>query len=321
MKETKPFLLIVVSIFLLISVGLLSATIYLYFKRPAENNSAAKAKNSSPATLLNNTRDSLQQIYSAAIRELDTSFTAIPAGNADTSFTPGQSPDSLNNKKGNTAAAFDKLRNEINTILQDKSPDADLELAKMKIGELQSLVGFLKNKNTEITKENERLYALLRQLAGDGKTSGYAAPRNNGAENIPASKSPADAGLRVDNIQLSAIASNDFIEKETTNAEETDKLVGSFTVKNGGGQNTVSEVMVVILQPDGKVLQNSNWETGIFYTKEGKQIYSNKLRFDNNGETKKLNFSLQAEKYLPGKYTVEVYHNGLMIGKTTKTLS
>lgn len=321
MKETKPFLLVIVSIFLLISVGLLSAAIYLYYKKPADLSIVTMIKNPPVAISINSTRDSLEKIYSAAVKDLDTSFTATPTKYTDTLNAHPQYPDSLNNNTANTSAAFDKLRNEINTILQDKSPSADLELAKMKIGELQALVGLLKNKNTEITKENERLYALLKQLAAVGKTTDNTA-RSTSVENNSISKPPTDAALRVDNIQLSAISGNDFTEKETTMAEETDKLVGSFMVKNGGAQNTILEVMVVVLQPNGKVLQNSNWETGIFYTKSGKQIYSNKLRFDNNGgETKKLNFSLQADKYLPGKYTVEVYHNGLMIGKTTKILS
>lgn len=79
--------------------------------------------------------------------------------------------------------------------------------------------------------------------------------------------------------------------------------------------------MVVILQPNGKVLQNSTWETGVFYTREGKQLYSNKLRFDHQaGENKKLQFAISADKFLPGKYLVQLYHNGAMIGKTQKLL-
>ena len=235
MKETKPFLLIVVSIFLLISVGLLSATVYMYFKKPAELSEVSK--NPAAAMFANNTRDSLQQVYSAAIKELGTSF----AHNNTNTFLkiPNQYRDSSNTKTATASAAFDKLRNEINTILQDKSPDADLELAKMKIGELQAMVGFLKSKNTEITKENDRLYALLKQLAGDEKTNEYAAPANSNAEKANTLKTSADAGLKIDNIQFSAIATADFIEKETNSAEETDKLVGSFNVKNGG-QNTMS---------------------------------------------------------------------------------
>lgn len=321
MKETKPFLLVLVSVFLLISLGLLTITIYLYIKKPAELITASKNKNGSSATLLGNTRDSLEKKYSAAINDADTSFyPVLPLSQVNTLNTPNHLPDSLNSNKGNTIAAFEKLRNEINSILQDKSPNADLALAKIKIDELQVLVDILKNKNTEISKENERLYALLKQLANEGKPADYPA-KKTGNETFTIPKDKTGASFKVDNIQLSAITTNDFIEKETSSATETEKLVGSFSVKNGGGHNVVAELMVVVLQPDGKVLQNSNWETGIFYTKEGKQIYSNKLRFDNNGEPKQLNFSLQAEKYLPGKYTVEVYHNGTMIGRTTKTLS
>ena len=82
------------------------------------------------------------------------------------------------------------------------------------------------------------------------------------------------------------------------------------------------EMLVVVLQPDGRVLKNSEWDAGSFNTQEGKKLYSYKLNFTYaRGEPKRLNFSLRADRYQKGNYTMQLYYNGLMIGKAVKTLS
>ena len=81
-------------------------------------------------------------------------------------------------------------------------------------------------------------------------------------------------------------------------------------------------MMVVVLQPDGRVLKNSEWDSGSFNTPDGKKIYSYKLSFNYaKGEQKQLLFSLKADKYQKGNYTMQVYYNGILIGRVSKTLS
>ncbi len=82
------------------------------------------------------------------------------------------------------------------------------------------------------------------------------------------------------------------------------------------------DIVVVVVQPNGQVLQKSAWESGSFETPEGKKIYPCKIRCETaRGENKQLNFSLTANKYLKGKYTMQIYHNGVLIGRMNKTLS
>ena len=110
------------------------------------------------------------------------------------------------------------------------------------------------------------------------------------------------------------------MNKETSKAEQTEKLSGSLVLA-GNANSGSGEIMLVVIQPDGAVLQTSDWETGIFYTSAGKQIYTKKLRFNSNdADIKKIDFSLQADKYLPGKYTVELYYGGALIRTLTKIL-
>ncbi len=121
-------------------------------------------------------------------------------------------------------------------------------------------------------------------------------------------------------MRLSAVTNID--ENETALAEKADKLTGTFTVMNFNSQLTNAEMMVVVTKPDGKVLKGSGWDSGTFSTPEGKKIYSYKFNFSyTRGEARRLAFSLKGGTLSKGNYTMEVYHNGLVIGRVTKSLS
>ncbi len=337
MKQTKPYLLVLVSVFLIISIGLLSATAYLYFYNGNSNFAGIVSEPDNNIITQKNaaiSRDSLEKIYSSAIVSYDSSgYNVMPANFVDTaaaalnSNTRDSYLDSLNNKT-QQHQTFDKLRTEIDQILLDKSPSADLNLAKSKINELKQLNEGLKNKNNTIIKENDRLFNMVKQMSVSNsptitKTVNAGTEKTVVSNNTTISFNTKISTLKVDDIQLSAYKTNSFIDKETNSTQEVDKMVGTVQIKNNGVKTAIAEVMVVVTQPNGKVLQNSNWESGVFNTTTGKKIYSNKLRFDNNFETtsKKISFALQADAYMPGNYTVELYQNGVLIAKTIKTFN
>jgi len=83
-------------------------------------------------------------------------------------------------------------------------------------------------------------------------------------------------------------------------------------------------VFIVITQPDGRILKNEDvWDATTINLQNGSRInYTRKVRFEyRKGESKQLIFSLNAEQYLKGTYTMQVYHNGYMIGQTMKMLN
>jgi hypothetical protein len=112
-------------------------------------------------------------------------------------------------------------------------------------------------------------------------------------------------------------------EQETSVAKKTSKLVVSFAVQNNVTQYENAEVFVVVTQPDGTVLKNDIWESSTIETSNGnRKNYTIKLRFEYlKGEIKRLVFSLNADDYQQGNYTMQVYHNGHLIGQTVKTLN
>ena len=169
----------------------------------------------------------------------------------------------------------------------------------------------------------EGLAAVLQQLTDNNKTIIPTIQQTSNATKAPAEKTePIITGFAATDLHLTAMMTNADKEQETSLAQETEKLVGSVVLRSSTVQNNNNEVVVVVLQPDGQVLKNSAWESGTFLSDEGKKIYSYKLRFDyNRGEAKRLFFSLSADQYQKGNYTMQVYYNGMLIGKMLKTLS
>ena len=132
---------------------------------------------------------------------------------------------------------------------------------------------------------------------------------------------PAFAVFTASDITFRAINVSDDTESSTSQAENTDKFTCSFTVKNFNSQLSNAEIFIVILQPDGRVLKTSGWDSGTFNTTEGRKVYSYKFSFKyNKGEAKRLLCSLKTENLQAGNYSMEVYYNGQVISKTIKPL-
>jgi len=270
----------------------------IYFRKEAH------ATPSIAASAIRTERDSLQQIYAATVKKLDETFSS--------SWT---SADTLSQNLDVKLEEFNKLRNEITAILKDQSPDADLGSAKEKILELQIKVNALRLKNSDVETENRRLQALLDQLTRSRTEIGGIARSD--------AKQAADKPLgpvMTTELHLSAIATSNNKETETTAADEAEKIVGSFSLKNISPKAN-AELMVVVIQPDGKVVRNSVWESGSFETSQGKKIYSRKISLDAGSNDRQLNFSLNPDRFLKGEYTMQIWYNGNLIGKMSRVLS
>jgi curved DNA-binding protein CbpA len=230
--------------------------------------------------------------------------------------TPAIKTDTSVANLGAKIAEFEKLKGEISGIIDKKIVETDDSISAQKIATLQKSIDILQNKNNKVTEENLRLNALLRQLASaqnQKKKAQKEFVKGNSVNDNPINNSL----LSVSNLNLSAIAMEENKENETFKASLTNKLKGSFILKSKEG--TSGEIDVVIIQPNGKVLQNSAWESGVFITPSGKKIYSAKLNF--NGKNNHLNFSITADKFQKGTYTVQVYYKGIVIARAMKTLS
>ena len=311
MREDKYDKLLNASIVLLIiSAIVLAISSYKYFIKGTSLKKPEIAL-SMPSKKLAE-RDSVQKLYNATVNDIDTKLKLDPTISSD--------------KDAQTKLDdVNMLRTEISALLKDQSNDANLANAKLKIEELQLKVAILQNRFTGVEAENKRLLVLLSQLMASNKNNNATTVIPTISEKQPKANterfvtnntvSTSAAGLH-----LFAVVDNNNREQETNDAEEAEKMIGTFSLKNISDKAT-PEVMVVVLQPDGKVVKNSVWESGTFETKEGKRVYSRKISFEPAQEDKQLNFSLTPDNFLKGDYTLQIWYNGKMIAKTVKTLS
>ena len=304
MRENKYDSLLNVSIVILIvSTVLLGITGYnIFFKnKPYANSPVLNAFRKDAV------RDSLRGVYSRTVQNIDNSLQSEGSSISDK----------------NALGQMSSLRFEIDSLLRQHASESDLATARVKIEELQQRVFELQNRYSNAENENKRLQALINKLvANDKSIPGVVAaePQTQRPGSSPTEKNISSGGTLVGALHLFAVSDNKSTEEETTSSDEAEKIVGSFLIKNAAAK-AGGEVVVVVLQPDGKVIKNSVWESGTFETKEGKKVYSRKIYFDPSGDEKQLNFFLTPDKFLKGDYTMQIWYNGNLVGKTTKTLS
>ncbi|MBS1757895.1 MAG: hypothetical protein JSU03_11495 [Bacteroidetes bacterium] len=328
MKDNKTLLLLVVSLLLLLaSITLLWSWGYQFSFNHNE------ATSSEPVKIKTNTRseanisDSLQKIYYTTLAHLDKTIDSI--------YTH---TDSIKGNLVNNLTDFYKTRNQIADLFKNRAGNGDIAIANQRILQLQQRISLLSSSNADIEKENKRLNILLKQYLDENKKASNTSTQSaasivtqknttvdNDNENEPATVEPTHYNneattLAVGNVQIIATSADDG--KETLSADNAGKITGAFSVKNNSSQNSRTDLYVVLLQPDGKTLQKSTWESGSFETPAGKRIYSCKLMAQcAPGESKKLQFWIAADKYQKGNYTLLIYQNGEVIARASKILS
>ena len=314
MKETKISLLLLLSMsLLLLAFVILFIWGFVYYRQAINAVPAATVlvvKDS--ARLVNNTRDSMQRAFTATITKINA---ALDSTRVNT--------DSVQVSMDARLREFYTLKSEIDRLYDSRLTPAQVLEAKSKIGALQQRLDDWRYKYAEVTAENKRLSNLLSQMSQGitlpAPASSRPLPVSN-ANTMPLKTDGSATAIAITDLQLKAVMEDK--QRETLQALQTGVLQGSFIIRTSGPSVQYDEIYVVLQQPDGRVLTQSTWDSGSFQTRDGKKIYSYKLRFDcQQGENKRLNFSIEAEQYQAGTYTMQVYHKGVLLARTTKSLS
>jgi hypothetical protein len=202
---------------------------------------------------------------------------------------------------------------------------ADLKEARALITELNGKIdGYL--------VEIQRLQAENQQLTQDKQTltTQKAELEQNLATTSTekkAAEEKVDIGstLHASNFKINAVnVKGGGKEKNTSTAKRADKFRISFDLdENLIAPSGKKDLYVVVTDPSGKVVSEQGLNSGSFTTrKDGEKQFTNKVSVDyEQGAKKSVSFDLQqTDKYVPGNYKVEVYHNGFKIGENTVAL-
>jgi len=307
MKDIKSLLLV------LLSIGLVSTWIYHIYDKTRYSHQKTEAYITDSASVVETFRDSLKNLYSAALRELDTRLDSSQINSA-----------SLQNRLDSRLDEIDQLKSEIRTILNKRDfSKSDLIQARQKISELQKKVDELSDQNLSMEEEKKQLNNVLLQLT-QNVDSLQMNIRRLSIENEALNEKVSLASVFIaSEVRIDAVEVKGSGEESTSQAKKADKFVASFILQNRVNNFSSAEVTTVLVKPDGQVLQSTVWDSGTFDAKnEGKKSFTRKIKFDyEKGEQKHLLFSIDTEKCQKGIYTFQVWHNGIMIGKATKTLS
>ncbi len=297
----------------MLSVGLTGTWVYHLYDKTQYSKRRTEVYIKDSIAVAQGVQDSLQKIYSYTINNLDAQLDS-------TRSTAGL----LKGELGAKLAEINRLRNEIATILKKNNvKKEDLDLARSKAVQLQQLVSELQSRNSTIEEEKQQIASVLDKVNIQVKGLETTNQQLDQQNKVLTEKVNLASTFVASEIKFSPVTVKNDKEVETGSAKKASKLVVSFAVQNNINQYENADVYIIVTQPDGRILENNDvWEKSTITTTTGARLsYTRKVRFDyQKGETKRLLFSLNADEYLKGTYTLQIYHNGNMIGQVMKVL-
>lgn len=309
MKDIKSLLLI------FLSVGLIGTWVYHLYDKTLYSERRTEVYIKDSTAVAQSVQDSLQKIYAHTITDLDLRLDSTK-NNAD----------SLQSQLGNKLQEIYTLKSEIDGILKNRGASKeDLSIARIKIAELQEKVDALSGEKDSMEAEKNRLNDIMSQLSGKF-TSLQQDMEKLGEENkVLIEKVNLASVFVASEIKLSAVTVKNDKEQETNQAKKTSKFVVTFNVQNNVNEYKNADVYAIVTLPNGKILKNDDvWEASALMNLANgtKTNFTRKIRFEYlKGEPKNIIFSLNTDEYQKGNYSLEIFHNGYMIGQTTRVLN
>jgi hypothetical protein len=221
---------------------------------------------------------------------------------------------------------LDGLKSRIKTLVgKQNATAADLKEARQLIGELNGKIdGYLveierlQAENQQLTVDKQNLTTQKAELEQNLTTT--TSEKKAAEEKVDIGSTLHASSFKIDAVNIKGSGK----EKSTSTAKRADKFRISFNLdENMIAPSGTKDLYIVVTDPSGKVVSEQGLNSGSFTTrKDGEKQFTNKVSVNYvQGEAKNVSFDLQqTDKYVPGNYKVEVYHNGFKIGENTVAL-
>ena len=307
MRDNKSILLALLAAGLVITWG------YHLYDKSQYSNHTREVFIKDTSAVAKAVSDSLRVFFIHALDQLDPEKIQIDP-------STGKLSDSVWMQK---LTAVNQLRIDISDILEQK------DISQENLGTIRNKMDTLRIRMIELEKEAAIVYENKKPTSELTRTSNEVNTQQNkkevpGETKTQSKKSNATSLFVASGIHFAAYkAQPGQKEIETSQQEEANKFISSFTVKNNTTGFQTAEIIIVVSDPSGRSVNPEVWDAGSFETKtEGKKVYTRKLLFEyNKGETKRLQFALEPESFEKGVYKISLYHNGTRIGQSSWKLS
>lgn len=221
---------------------------------------------------------------------------------------------------------LESVKSRISQLVRKQNASAaDLAEARRLIGQLNGKIdGYvaeierLQGENQSLTQEKNTLTSQKAELE---QTLSTTQTEKKAAEE----KVDIASTLHASNFRIQAVNERSGgKEKATTTAKRADKFRISFDLdENMVAPSGEKDLYILVYDPAGKLISEQGLSSGTFTTRQaGEKQYTNRIQVNyEQGQRKNVSFDLrQTDKYQPGNYKVEVYHNGFKIGDNTVAL-
>ncbi len=291
-------------IYLGVIAVLLGACIYLFTTRNTAMNQVKTLTDTVRVTSA--AKESLNTEYEAAIARLDQLNT-----------TNSQLSNEIKDKDGE----LQKMRSELQGIMsKEKRSEGDNAKAKALIAKLNSKVAGYETRISELEGENRNLTAANTSLTEE---KDKVTQENSGLQQ----KVKLGAVLHASNITLEAInlKRGGRKEVETSKASRADMLRIRFDIdENRLVDNGSKDIFVRVTSPDGRLLSNAAYGSGVTTTDDGQQLSytaSKSVSLSANTPVKGVQIDWKQESdYQKGTYAIDLYNAGFRIGGGSVTL-
>ncbi len=215
-----------------------------------------------------------------------------------------------------------KVKTEIRSILNKKNATAsELARAKTLIASLNEKISSMEQEVARLTMENQVLTNDKVVLTQEKEKLNQDLTATTAVKQELEKKVDVASTLNASNIVITPInVKNNGKEKVSTSAKRVDKFLVSFDVVNRIVQPGITDVYVLVIGPDGKVV-NTGSET-FTIRDEGDKAYTAKVTVDlETAKKKNVEFAfIPGNDFKQGSYTVQIYQNGFLIGQGTREL-
>lgn len=221
---------------------------------------------------------------------------------------------------------LESVKARINTLVKKQNASAaDLAEARNLIKQLNGKIdGYvaeierLQGENQVLTAEKNTLTTQKAELETNLATT-------QTAQKAAEEKVDIGSTLHASNFRIQAInEKSGGKEKATSTAKRADKFRISFDLdENLIAPSGSKDLYILVTDPAGKLVSEQGLNSGTFTTRrDGEKQFTNRVSVNyEQGQRKNVSFDLkQTDKYQPGAYKVEVYHNGFKIGENTVQL-